>query len=272
MKNHFYYSYCGNKRDEVEKLYTLLKLDDVNIIVEPFCGTCAFSYYLSTRHPKKYKYILNDYNKLLTEILLIVKDEEKMNEFEEKINHHVVEINKLKNKDERKQYYSSIKKLNTLDSYLLIHKYYTISPGLCKLITNKAGDLTDYKQFRFRDYPIYNFLKNEDVEIFNLDAQIIYDEYKNNINALMFIDPPYLFTNNSFYNNGRINQGNMYIYEYLSTNDICNEKAKIYLILENIWINKLLFKNNIIETNEKTYQPSKSKTSHITISNQEVVF
>ena len=86
----------------------------------------------------------------------------------------------------------------------------------------------------------------------------------------MFIDPPYIFTNNSFYNNARI-QGNMYIYEYMSTNDICNEKAKIYLILENIWINKLLFKKNIIETNEKTYQPSKSKTSHITISNQDVI-
>ena len=69
MKNHFIIPYFGNKRMEVENLYNVIKdkLDEVDIIIEPFCGSSAMSYYISTQHPKKIKYILNDNNKKLIE-------------------------------------------------------------------------------------------------------------------------------------------------------------------------------------------------------------
>ena len=58
------------------------------------------------------------------------------------------------------------------------------------------------------------------------------------------------------------------IYEYLSLNNIKKEKAKIYIILEDNWIIKLLFKNNnIIDNNCKIYQTTKKKYNHITITN-----
>ena len=68
-KNHFFIPYAGNKRSEVEKIYDSIKdkLNDIEYIVEPFCGTSAFSYYMSLRHPKQFKYILNDNNKYLIE-------------------------------------------------------------------------------------------------------------------------------------------------------------------------------------------------------------
>ena len=48
MKNHFFFPYCGNKRQEVERLYKTVenKIDDIDILIEPYCGSCAFSYYV----------------------------------------------------------------------------------------------------------------------------------------------------------------------------------------------------------------------------------
>lgn len=46
MKNHFFIPYYGNKRQEVDKIYNEIKddIDKYDIIVEPFCGSSAFSY------------------------------------------------------------------------------------------------------------------------------------------------------------------------------------------------------------------------------------
>jgi len=53
-KNHFFIPYAGNKRSEVERIYESIKdkLDDIEYVVEPFCGTSAFSFYMSLKHPK----------------------------------------------------------------------------------------------------------------------------------------------------------------------------------------------------------------------------
>ena len=66
MKNHFIIAYPGNKRQEVEIIYKNLDFNNITTIIEPFCGSCALSYYISTIHPKKYKYILNDLDHYLT--------------------------------------------------------------------------------------------------------------------------------------------------------------------------------------------------------------
>ena len=63
MKNHFIFSYAGNKRNEVEQIFDKIDLKDIDTIIEPFCGSSAMSYYLSTLYPKKFKYILNDNSK-----------------------------------------------------------------------------------------------------------------------------------------------------------------------------------------------------------------
>ena len=60
MKNHFFTPYSGNKREEVIKIYN--SIDDINnyhTIIEPFCGTSAFSYYVWTLNKdRNIKYIL----------------------------------------------------------------------------------------------------------------------------------------------------------------------------------------------------------------------
>jgi site-specific DNA-adenine methylase len=45
MKNHFYISYFGNKRNEVIDIVKCIpKLETYEKIIEPFCGSCAISY------------------------------------------------------------------------------------------------------------------------------------------------------------------------------------------------------------------------------------
>jgi hypothetical protein len=257
MKNHFFFSYAGNKRQEVElifdeniiKKYGSILEQPNNIIVEPYCGTCAISYYLSLKYPKHFKYILNDNNKYIIELLNIAKDEKKLIEFEKKIN-DIAQI--ITTKD----IYSSIVKQDNLISYFIANKIFTIKPRLYKL---------DYK-YKYIDLincPIVNFLRTENIELYNKDAIEIINIYSNNEKAFIFLDPPYLNSDNSFYKCPKAN-----IYEFIFNNQLNNFICHFFLILENIWIIKLLFKNyKYIEYNKK-YIPNKRHTTHILISSK----
>ena len=111
---------------------------------------------------------------------------------------------------------------------------------------------------------LYNFYKNEDIIFTTEDGCNTYIKYKNNNNNMIIFDPPYMMSFNDFYLDGNLN-----IYEYLYENNILSIKAKIYLILEKIWIVMLLFniKKNYISY-DKTYSSiAKRKTEHIIISN-----
>ena len=83
MNNHFVFPYAGNKRQEVVKLhdYIVDKLDGIDTIIENFCGSSAMSYYISTKYPKRFKYILNDMNPRLIELYCLVKDKQKFDSF-----------------------------------------------------------------------------------------------------------------------------------------------------------------------------------------------
>jgi site-specific DNA-adenine methylase len=92
----------------------------------------------------------------------------------------------------------------------------------------------------------------------------LYKNYQNNEKAFIFLDPPYMLSFNGCYS--REYNGN--IYEYLYNNSINESKAYIVLVLEDVWIIRMIFKNNIINEYEKSYRSQKArKTSHIIISN-----
>ena len=256
MKNHFLISYAGNKREEVLRLYDTVKdqLDDIEYIIEPFCGTCAFSYYLSTIHPNKFKYIINDNNVHLTDLYTIMKDKEKMNELIDK-------LNELHKTIITKEDYVLMKKGNALENWIYINKIYNIRPGMYPMDGN-------FKNFDFKkllDSKIIDFMRNEDVTVRNEDALTIYKEYKNDDNALLFIDPPYLSSCNEFYINAGVE-----IYKYISENDIDLERSKIMLCLEKNFIIKLLFSNKHIIEYDKLYQTNKRSTKHLIIINDSI--
>lgn len=253
MRNHFIMSYFGNKRSECEKIHENIKdiiiKKNITTIVEPFCGSSAFSYYLSTLYPNKFKYILNDNDKDLIELYKIIKDKKKRIKFQNKINKIAETLN-----DKTK--YNEMCKKDCLETYYLKRKIYSIRPGIFKLDYK-------YKEILFDTFPIVDFLENENVQLFNDDAITIFNKYKDDEKALIFLDPPYLALCNDFYSNKNVN-----IYEYLYINKINLMKSNVILVLEKIWIIELLFNQYKIIEYDKMYQTSKKKTKHIIIINE----
>lgn len=255
--NHFMIPYFGNKRTECKKIYDNLNLEGVDIIVEPFCGTSAISYYISTLHPLKYTYHLNDNNPLLIELYELSKDEDKYKLFIDELN----ELDKYTRDENRvcdKTKYSKLD-FTTLKGWVYKYKIYNIRPNLCPKNKKQGVDIFN----KMLKVPILNFLRTEKI-IFTCDCAIkIINEYKNNDKALLFLDPPYLQSNNDHYLNCDVN-----IYEHLHKNPIHNFKCKIYLCLEMIWIIKILFEKYEIIEYEKSYTNEKKKTStHALIKN-----
>ena len=254
MKNHFYISYAGNKRNEAQGLYNVLSFDDVTTIVEPYCGTSALSYYISTKKPNL-KYVLNDNNKYLKEMFDIILDDSKVKQFEDDFNKVVESFDSLESLEKKKEKYNEIiRKKDSLMGWFIGSKIYCIRPGLF------PTESRPYKKcIKLSEFPIFNFYRNNDITFTCQDAIKTYEEYSNKKDCIILLDPPYVSTCNDFYIDS-----NMNIYEYLYNNDIKKQKAKIYLILENIWIIKLLFeKNNKLLIYDKKYETSQKKTTHI---------
>jgi len=239
MKNHFILPYTGNKREEVETIYNEIiknnSLENVDTIVEPYCGSSAMSYYISTLHPKKYKYILNDNDKLLIELYNIISNEDKLKEFINKINLLCFDKDK---KFISKEQYNILLSLKNVEGYYIKNRFYNMRTGLYPL--DKKIVPLDYN--KIIKTPIISFLKNENVIFTNEDA-IECILKNNNKKSLILIDPPYLGTCNSFYNNFNCN-----IYEWINNNPLLLINSAF--ILENNWVIKLLFKEVV---NKKEY-------------------
>jgi hypothetical protein len=253
MKNHFYISYAGNKRTEVEALYNLIKnkINENTIIVEPFCGSCALSYYIWLLHPN-IKFKLNDMNPFLFEMYNLLKNDTKIEKLEKYYNNIIKKITKS-------EYNILIKKEDTQNQFLK-KKFYSIREGLYPI--NKT-----FSEIKIKNYPIYKFFNEANIQYTNKDALKIIEEEKNNENNIIFLDPPYINTCNKFYDYETTSQN---VYEYLFKNNINDYKCLLIGIFEKNWIVNMLFFNNIIDTYNKLYQTSKKRTEHITISNKEI--
>lgn len=258
-KNHFFIPYYGNKRQEVEKIYNEIKTDIENdkykIIVEPFCGTSALSYYIWTNNKNRnLSFVLNDNNKFLVDLYNISKSPEKFNI----LYNSIIKIQEATtNKEEYNKVVLKAKE-GDLPSWLFVHKVYNIRPMLYPQTRNFTIDSWNV----FLNAPIIDFIRNANIIVSNKDALEVYNEYKGNKKAFIFLDPPYLMSDNSWYKDPTVN-----VYEYLFDNDIKKEKALIVLCLENNWIIKLLFKGKKSLTYDKQYETTKKKTTHIIILN-----
>ena len=262
MKNHFFISYFGNKRCEVKEIYDTLDLKDKKIIIEPYCGSSAMSYYISTLHPKKFKYILNDNSAPLIDLYHIFKDPEKLTEFKRQYNKILTEMKGLPYIQRRALYNSTIKDGGTLGFYLGTkingHRQY-LYPTESEVELRKL----DNQIIRTMDCPIINFLRNEDITIISEDAIQIYKQYRDDSANIILLDPPYMMTCNSEYKG--IGSLKTYdIYEELITNP--NKKQNIYLVAEGLWYLKLAYKKYLVKTYSKTYTGYNKKKSTIACS------
>tara|TARA_R110000822_G_C15194832_1_gene481738 strand:- start:63 stop:896 length:834 start_codon:yes stop_codon:yes gene_type:complete len=273
MKNHFFFAYVGNKRQEVEHIYKNINFKNIETIVEPFCGSCALSYYIWTQNrTKNYKYILNDLDSNLIELLRLVKNGD-LKQVEDDLNNIREEI--LLYEDDMikaKKIYVDYIKQNYFKGWLLANKCHSMRAGIFPLRDFKRS--FNEKKIDLSKSPIYEFLTTADIEIYNEDANKIIDKYDNK-KTFIFLDPPYIASCNQFYSTDT-GENIMNIYEMLYYKGLKNFKCKILICHENNWLFKILFKEYFDVENEykKQYEGSigrkgkpKKQTTHICIKN-----
>ena len=248
MKNHFYISYCGNKRQEIERIYEHLNFDGIDTVVEPFAGSCAMSYYIWTKRPDL-NFVINDIDPFLKQMFDLLHDDDKIKEFEEEFNQKCISF-----RGKKEVYDGIVRKEKTLMAWFIAHKIYCIRPTLFP--TNRV-----YKEtINLKETPVYKFFKTAKITYTQLDGVECYNNYKDKENCLILLDPPYMASCNDLYSSSTN------VYEYLYNHNIKNEKAQIYLILEDIWIVRLLFQTNTIVIDyKKNYEMTHRKTSHVVI-------
>jgi site-specific DNA-adenine methylase len=246
-RSHFVISYFGSKRTETKEILKGIDLSNIKYIVEPFCGTSALSYAISKMYPNKFEYILNDNNDKLIRLYEIMKDDHKIKMFNVHI--QIIFINMNKNK------YVNLP--NDTHTYYIYNKYYYIRPGLYPL--------KSVKNYTFKG-DIINFIRTEKVILNCKNGNDVYDKYKDKHNALIFLDPPYMF-NTCMSDYG--SKMSMNIYPYLYKNPMKNNNAIIILCLEKMWITELLFSDyKFIEYDKKYCNGKRKKTTHIVINNK----
>ena len=254
MKNHFLFAYTGNKREEVETIHDSIQhnLDNITHIIEPFCGSSAFSFYISLLYPKRFIYVLNDFDNHLIELYRLVQNEELFNSFLNDLRAIGPTLNK--------ELYNSNK--NTSFIWWFIHIfYYQMVSGLFPM--THSTDKFIHKVDKLDKCPIINFLRNEKNILRNEDGVNIYKEYSTNPTSFIFLDPPYIVQENSQYSSS-----SMLIYKHLHEHDIKLEISTIVLVLEYNWVISILFPNEK-DTYKKRYRGHKKKeTDHLIINNK----
>lgn len=258
MKNHFITPYVGNKREEVETIYKNIDFTNVKTIIEPFCGSSAMSFYIANQNPNKFNYILNDTDGMLMQLYDIMQSEIKFNNLKIEYNKCIDDIKQIELHSNKKEYYDNLK-INEPVGYLIKNKVYTFRFGLFPLekhLNSRLKHLDD-------KIPIIEFLRNENVKLMNIDAIKLIEQYSENIENLLLLDPPYIMTCNNFYS-GEGDTKFFNIYEYLINKE--NNLGNIYIILEYSWIIKKLFDNKKTVLYEKQYNGfRKKKVNHAII-------
>ncbi len=261
-KNHFIFGYDGNKREEVQDIYDFMDLNDIEYIIEPFCGSSAISFYISLLHPKKYKYILNDKNADLIKLYNIMADDVKYRKFIKSVNDKLDIILNEGAIDKQKIKYNEIIKEKSTVAYYIKYKIRNIRPGLFP-IYKKITKIDENS-----NCPIIDFLRNEDVKFYNMDAIELIKKYDIKNKCCFILDPPYMFTCNSNYNhNEQGSVDNFNIYDYVASKSI---KSLFYIVLDYLWMIKYIFPEDKFKYKKykKKYNgPRKRETIHCVITN-----
>ena len=256
--------YIGSKREDIPKFKDFLP-KNIKKIIEPFGGGSSLSLYLFNENNKikihvndideklftyytqmkeDYKKQIDKYNELLTSI----KDDK------EKFNKIIKEYKENKHPPELHGAY-----------YLFRNKVHGIRMDLAPIATQKN------KNIDINNYLVYqNFLKVADFTI--KDYKDVFNEYKDDKTAFIFLDPPYFSSFNAFYINYEGTQkeeDNTKM--YIDILDLLNcAKCKVLLIINSNAITNYIYSKYIKGTYNKIYQFTKKKAVHLIITNYKI--
>jgi site-specific DNA-adenine methylase len=242
----------GSKQNDIKFFKEYLPLDS-KIIVEPFGGSFAVikNFYIDSN---KYTFHINDNDETLYYVYL---HPEELIDMKSKLSKLYIEEYKNKEYNKEDNFLNAIHDMdidNNLKEYIL--KSLVIRGKLFKPIKN-----TNYNEEELK------ILKT--ALITQLDYTVLLDQYKDNEDAFLFLDPPYLFSNNSGYD-AQLQETDMTqiiinILEYIK---VC--KCKVMLIINKLNILSYLFKDYIKGEYLRTYQLTKKKSKHLIICNYDI--
>ena len=245
---------CGNKKNELKILLPIIRpqLTKESIFIEPFCGSAIVSFSIFKEFNDIYFHI-ND------------TEEHRINFFKNMINEE--ERNKLY-KIEKEIIYKGQDFYNTIvktkdDDYLKyiisrrIHSFrYGLYPTTKKIILHEISNNW------------INFLNK--ATITNNDYLKVFDKYKDNENAFLYLDPPYMDSYNASYSKfqGESHDEDFKIIDntimYIHFLDILkNGKCKILFSINDCALTNFLYKDFIKESYNHLYQTSQKNDKEI---------
>ena len=250
----------GNKTTELKLLLPIIEPQITNktTFVEPFCGSCVVSHAIYKNH-ENINFHVDDIDENRIQFYINMKDEEertKLYKLEESIvNLGSEEYNKIIKKNEPKAM------MTEYIPYIISRRInafrYGLYPTTKKIILKEISESW------------INFFKKS--KITNNDFKEVMNEYKDNKDAFLYLDPPYMDSFNSCYNCYNTKNYNddlsikdnteMYIYllEFL---EVC--KCKVLFSINNCALTKYIYRDFIKETYNKIYQITHINTTSTT--------
>lgn len=240
----------GNK-DQDNKYYKhLLPFDNIKTVIEPFAGSFSIirNFYNDS---DKYELLANDNDISLNKIYNNPEQyKELKNKFIEIVN---------KNKDENDGYPDCKKIILEFDKL----DYDEDIKNQIKNSMIVRGSIPKIPK-KYNPTKLIDLMKN--INFTNQDYKDVINKYKYDENAFIYIDPPYMFSDNTQYLGNE--RDNTDIPFFLS--DIFKDKktkAKIMIIINKMKMNEILFNGFIKFEYNKTYSLSKKKDILLVITN-----
>ena len=241
----------GNKQNDIKYFKNKLPMD-CKIVIEPFGGTFAVirNIYMND----KYKKFVNDNDKELYNLYINANQYAEycktMNDIASK---HLSENKKHVN---YKLFIDDVISKG-LDKSIFYNEWKNAKIAMgCNIKYSKTNDYTK----ALEDISKITFENDDYMEIIN--------KYRKNKDAFLFLDPPYLFSDNSTYQQQKFDNDptDILINIYNILNDKTT-KAKIMFIINDLKILRWLFKDFIRGEYSKFYNLSKRTETHLIICN-----
>lgn len=231
----FYHSYAGNKRNELKYIFKTMddvkKFENVEYIIEPFCGTCVFSRFLFQFYPNK-KYVCNDINERHINFLNYVK----LNSSKDIL----LKFNELKRIYGTKEEYMKIDfSTNDIHLYYFINAFKNIRIGMFPT-NRKPAD----KEYTIQFQELDAFFMSRNVKLVQGNFTDILHQY-GTLNSVFYLDPPYMSLCNDWYklNNGDITETISFALKMLDT-----AECKIIYSINKNSLTEYIFKKYIVLT------------------------
>lgn len=233
----------GSKTNDIKYFREYLPLDIKNV-VEPFGG--SFAVIRDVYYDDKYNKFVND---LDPELYYVYKHTNELIDGFKKWN--IINEKNITTSDKVKLFEKE-KMNDNIKKYVLKNSLVRGSLTKRKSADSFTNDTELIKKIKFS----------------HEDAFKIIEDFRKKKDTFIFLDPPYLFSDNSgYFPQDADSDMTSYLFKFLNIMKDKTTKAKIMLIINDLSVIRDIFKDFVVDSYGKTYQISKKKMKHLIITN-----